>query len=91
MSRQVAGPMWSGPLHNNSFITKVLGHLESNQDRYSTAIRMKGMLTVANEVRSALHLYYRRLIPGPLGTARAILFYTIPDSWLIPLGLSSFG
>jgi tRNA (guanine26-N2/guanine27-N2)-dimethyltransferase len=52
---QVAGPMWSGLLHNNSFISKVLEHLESNQDRYSTAVRMKGMLTVANEVRSALY------------------------------------
>jgi tRNA (guanine26-N2/guanine27-N2)-dimethyltransferase len=45
----VAGPMWSGPLHNNDFISRVLGHLEGNQDRYSTAVRMKGMLTVANE------------------------------------------
>ncbi|KAG2078277.1 N2,N2-dimethylguanosine tRNA methyltransferase [Suillus decipiens] len=45
----VAGPMWSGPLHNNGFVTKVLEHLESNQDKYGTAVRMKGMLTVANE------------------------------------------
>ncbi|KAG1803816.1 S-adenosyl-L-methionine-dependent methyltransferase [Suillus plorans] len=45
----VAGPMWSGSLHNNGFISKVLEHLGSNQDRYSTAVRMKGMLTVANE------------------------------------------
>ncbi|KAG1753451.1 tRNA methyltransferase [Suillus lakei] len=45
----VAGPMWSGPLHNNGFISKVLEHLESNQDKYGTAVRMKGMLTVANE------------------------------------------
>ncbi|KAG1878051.1 tRNA methyltransferase [Suillus subalutaceus] len=45
----VAGPMWSGSLHNNSFISQVLEHLENNQDKYSTAVRMKGMLTVANE------------------------------------------
>ncbi|KAG2368617.1 tRNA methyltransferase [Suillus spraguei] len=45
----VAGPMWSGPLHNNGFVSKVLEHLESNQDKYGTAVRMKGMLTVANE------------------------------------------
>ncbi|KAG1756727.1 tRNA methyltransferase [Suillus paluster] len=45
----VAGPMWSGPLHNNGFISKVLEHLEGNQDKYGTAVRMKGMLTVANE------------------------------------------
>ncbi|KAG0707709.1 tRNA methyltransferase [Suillus ampliporus] len=45
----IAGPMWSGPLHNNGFISKVLEHLEGNQDKYGTAVRMKGMLTVANE------------------------------------------
>ncbi|KAG1831709.1 S-adenosyl-L-methionine-dependent methyltransferase [Suillus variegatus] len=45
----VAGPMWSGSLHNNGFISKVLEHLGSNQDRYGTAVRMKGMLTVASE------------------------------------------
>ncbi|KAG2157148.1 tRNA methyltransferase [Suillus clintonianus] len=45
----VAGPMWSGSLHNNGFISKVLEHLEGNQDKYGTAVRMKGMLTVANE------------------------------------------
>lgn len=48
---QIAGPMWSGPLHNDSFILKVLEHLESNQGKYGTAVRMKGMLTVAKEVR----------------------------------------
>lgn len=43
--------MWSGAIHNNGFISKVLEHLESNQGKYSTAVRMKGMLTVAKEVR----------------------------------------
>ncbi|KAG6907348.1 hypothetical protein DXG01_009232 [Tephrocybe rancida] len=46
----MAGPMWSGPLHDTGFVTKVLEHLEANQDKYGTAVRMKGMLTVAQEV-----------------------------------------
>ncbi|KAG6866945.1 hypothetical protein C0991_003861 [Blastosporella zonata] len=45
----MAGPMWSGPLHDSGFVTKVLEHLEANQDKYGTAVRMKGMLTVAQE------------------------------------------
>lgn len=43
--------MWSGSLHNSDFVEKVLEHLEGNQAKYGTAIRMKGMLTVAHEVR----------------------------------------
>jgi tRNA G26 N,N-dimethylase Trm1 len=49
---QVAGPMWSGPIHDSEFVANVLGHLETNQDKYGTSTRMKGMLTVAKEVRS---------------------------------------
>jgi tRNA (guanine26-N2/guanine27-N2)-dimethyltransferase len=47
---QVAGPMWSAPIHDPDFIGKVLEHLEINPTRYGTAARMKGMLTVAKEV-----------------------------------------
>ena len=42
--------MWSGQLHDPDFIGKVLEHLESSKDRYGTAARMKGMLTVAQDV-----------------------------------------
>ncbi|KAH9952240.1 N2,N2-dimethylguanosine tRNA methyltransferase [Amylocystis lapponica] len=45
----VSGPMWSGPLHDPSFITKVLEHVEASEDKYGTSARMKGMLTVAKE------------------------------------------
>jgi len=45
----IAGPMWSGQLHDPDFVGKVLQHLESSKDRYGTAARMKGMLTVAQE------------------------------------------
>jgi tRNA (guanine26-N2/guanine27-N2)-dimethyltransferase len=42
--------MWSGPIHDSDFAACVLEHLESNQDKYGTSTRMKGMLTVAKEV-----------------------------------------
>ncbi|KAK1236530.1 RNA methyltransferase tRNA(m5U54)methyltransferase [Marasmius sp. AFHP31] len=45
----VAGPMWSGNLHDTEFVTKVLEHAESKASQYGTAARMKGMLTVAKE------------------------------------------
>ncbi|KAF8892558.1 tRNA methyltransferase [Infundibulicybe gibba] len=45
----LAGPMWSGHIHDTPFVTKVLEHLEANQDQYGTSTRMKGMLTVAKE------------------------------------------
>lgn len=53
---QVAGPMWSGPIHDSDFVVGIIEHLESNQDKYGTATRMKGMLTVAKEVGSVMQL-----------------------------------
>ena len=44
--------MWSGPLHDPAFISQVLEHVESSQEKYGTFSRMKGMLTVAKEVHS---------------------------------------
>lgn len=43
--------MWNGALHEPEFVGKVLNHVEANEDKYGTATRMKGMLTVAMEVR----------------------------------------
>jgi len=45
----VSGPMWSGPIHDSSFVSKVLAHVEVSEDKYGTSTRMKGMLTVAKE------------------------------------------
>ncbi|KAF7793124.1 hypothetical protein EIP86_004233 [Pleurotus ostreatoroseus] len=45
----IAGPMWAGPLHDKEFVSKVLEHVENNEDSYGTVTRMKGMLTVAKE------------------------------------------
>ncbi|CAE6433487.1 unnamed protein product [Rhizoctonia solani] len=45
----VAGPMWSGPIHDKTFVGEVLKHVEENPGKYGTEQRMRGMLTVANE------------------------------------------
>ncbi|KAJ3744718.1 N2 N2-dimethylguanosine tRNA methyltransferase [Lentinula detonsa] len=48
-SLHIAGPMWSGPIHDTDFVSRVLQHTEANKDHYGTAARMQGMLTVAKE------------------------------------------
>lgn len=47
--RQVAGPMWNGPLHDTDFVDKVLHNLPNV--KLGTADRIAGMLTVARHVR----------------------------------------
>ena len=42
--------MWSGSLHDRTFVARVLSHVEANEDKYGTSARMKGMLSVAKEV-----------------------------------------
>jgi tRNA (guanine26-N2/guanine27-N2)-dimethyltransferase len=69
--------MWSGPIHNNGFISKVLEHLESNQGKYSTAVRMKGMLTVAKEVRLKTVIVLKlKLISGILQELHVPFYFT---------------
>ena len=71
--------MWSGPIHDSGFVTRVLEHLESNQEKYGTSPRMKGMLTVAKEVRipdTCCHIYwsaFRKLISHSTSHRRAWL------------------
>ncbi|KAL9102208.1 MAG: hypothetical protein Q9163_002614 [Psora crenata] len=44
----LAGPMWSGPLHNPHFIERILDMLPSlDKDVYQTIPRIEGMLTTA--------------------------------------------
>ena len=45
--------MWSGAIHDREFVGAVLAHLDGNEDKYGTSTRMRGMLTVAKEVRLA--------------------------------------
>ncbi|CAL1704528.1 unnamed protein product [Somion occarium] len=45
----IAGPMWSGAIHDVDFVSRVLEHVVANESKYGTATRMKGMLTLAKE------------------------------------------
>lgn len=49
--------MWSGPIHDVDFVSKVLEHIDENAGNYGTSTRMKGMLTVAKEVSCSSSLY----------------------------------
>jgi tRNA G26 N,N-dimethylase Trm1 len=86
---QIAGPMWSGPIHNKEFVEKVLSHLDKNEKNYGTATRMRGMLTVAKEVRAITQATGRVLVSDPLvsliGTHNTLLFYTHSHSIVLPL------
>ncbi|GJJ12119.1 hypothetical protein Clacol_006360 [Clathrus columnatus] len=50
----IAGPMWSGPLHDKDFTTKLLQHIDENSKRYGTTPRMKGMVSLAHDVCAQL-------------------------------------
>ncbi|KAG4304012.1 hypothetical protein PORY_002535 [Pneumocystis oryctolagi] len=46
----IAGPMWSGPLHDKDFLKNTLDIIDSESiDIYTTLPRMKGMLTLAQK------------------------------------------
>ncbi|KAK9893656.1 N2,N2-dimethylguanosine tRNA methyltransferase [Cystobasidium minutum MCA 4210] len=52
---QVAGPMWTGPLHNSDFIAKVLSNLP--KVTLGTADRIRGMLTLAQHELPSLFYF----------------------------------
>jgi tRNA (guanine26-N2/guanine27-N2)-dimethyltransferase len=82
--QQMAGPMWSAPIHNPEFIGKVLEHLEENEAQYGTASRMKGMLTVAKE--ASVVKFSTRWYSLYSGTPRqCILLYACQGSQILPL------
>jgi hypothetical protein len=81
----VAGPMWSAPIHNKAFVGGVLEHLEENKDKYGTAQRMHGMLTLAHEVSICCHPQAMYTADHPTGAELAILLYTLQDRKLLPL------
>lgn len=64
----VAGPMWSAPIHDSGFAAKALAHVVENADKYGTAARMKGMLTIAKEVWRSPHLSFSLAFTAPYGT-----------------------
>lgn len=51
------GPIWINPLHDQLFIKKLLNHCETHGKKYSTFLRMKGVLSVVSE-EIEIPLYY---------------------------------
>ncbi len=54
---KLAGPAWTGPLHEQKFVGQVLEHVEASADSYGTKDRILGMLNLAAEEISS-PLYY---------------------------------
>jgi len=52
LCEQIGGPMWGAPIHNREFVKEMLEHVEENSKDFKTSERIKGMLTVAYNVRS---------------------------------------
>lgn len=46
---QIAGPMWSGPIHEKAFAKEVLDFVNEKPENFGTHARMQGMLSVASE------------------------------------------
>ncbi|SCV74540.1 BQ2448_7569 [Microbotryum intermedium] len=56
--QQIGGPMWSAPIHSQSFITAMLEQLEAHPTDFSTATRIQGMLTIAKSEIPEGPLYF---------------------------------
>jgi len=78
--------MWSGTLHDKEFTTRLLTHIEKRGANYGTFSRMKGMITLAVEVRFQIWNppQIERYVTGNRHT---VLFYSIEGSRLLPLHL----
>lgn len=55
---QLGGPMWAEPLHDHSFVQKVLGAVSGNPKRFGTSKRIEGMLSMVTEELEDVPLYY---------------------------------
>lgn len=82
----LAGPMYSGPLHNREFIRQVL-QVNANHDdnTYGTRRRIEGMLTLAQNEISDAPFYFS---PNHLSS---ILKLQVPPLKKIVAGLGSLG
>jgi len=50
--KEVAGPIWNGQLHDQSFIDSVLANLPKVSSSFGTVDRIEGMLSVCKEVKT---------------------------------------
>ncbi|CAF4955775.1 unnamed protein product [Pieris macdunnoughi] len=54
----LGGPIWSAPIHNVDFVSRVLNHVEENSHKFGTAKRIQGILSMVQEELQDTPLYY---------------------------------
>ncbi|XP_075979726.1 tRNA methyltransferase 1 isoform X2 [Anticarsia gemmatalis] len=54
----VGGPIWSAPIHDHVFVSRVLSHVEDNPHLFGTAKRIAGVLAMVREELHEVPLYY---------------------------------
>ncbi|XP_047532537.1 probable tRNA (guanine(26)-N(2))-dimethyltransferase isoform X1 [Vanessa atalanta] len=54
----LGGPIWSAPIHDELFVTRVLSHVEENPQLFGTAKRIQGILSMVREELVDVPLYY---------------------------------
>ncbi|XP_056591036.1 tRNA (guanine(26)-N(2))-dimethyltransferase [Triplophysa dalaica] len=55
---QLGGPLWAEPLHDHSFVQKVLDAVSGNPGRFGTSKRIEGILSMVTEELQDVPLYY---------------------------------
>ncbi|XP_063539847.1 tRNA (guanine(26)-N(2))-dimethyltransferase [Cydia strobilella] len=54
----LGGPIWSAPIHDESFVTRVLTRVQEQPELFGTAKRIEGVLSVVREELHETPLYY---------------------------------
>ncbi|KAJ0175313.1 hypothetical protein K1T71_009454 [Dendrolimus kikuchii] len=54
----LGGPIWSAPIHDYPFVTRVLMHVEDNPQLFGTSKRIEGVLSMVQEELEGVPLYY---------------------------------
>ncbi|XP_012544912.1 tRNA (guanine(26)-N(2))-dimethyltransferase isoform X2 [Bombyx mori] len=54
----LGGPIWSAPIHDESFVSRVLTYVEENSQLFGTAKRIEGVLSMVREELNDVPLYY---------------------------------
>jgi len=56
----VGGPIWTGPLYNTEFLSKLCNYIktEEAEKKFNTVRRMRGMLGMMQEELQDIPLYY---------------------------------
>uniref|UniRef100_A0A8C1IMT5 tRNA (guanine(26)-N(2))-dimethyltransferase n=1 Tax=Cyprinus carpio TaxID=7962 RepID=A0A8C1IMT5_CYPCA len=55
---QLGGPIWAEPIHDITFVQKVLGAVSGNPTRFRTSKRIEGVLSMVTEELRDVPLYY---------------------------------